>query len=85
MDTVERYLETGISRVILGTAAINDPSFLKNAVKRFGDRIAVGGLQQIIPGVPVKIVTDLPEEKVKKPNIFVRLFRKIKKIIKGNK
>ncbi|MBR4427350.1 MAG: bifunctional 1-(5-phosphoribosyl)-5-((5-phosphoribosylamino)methylideneamino)imidazole-4-carboxamide isomerase/phosphoribosylanthranilate isomerase PriA, partial [Spirochaetales bacterium] len=27
---------------ILGTAAISDPSFLKSALKRFGDRIAVG-------------------------------------------
>ena len=42
MATIERYLDTGISRVILGTAAISDPSFLKSAVKRFGERIAVG-------------------------------------------
>ena len=42
METVERYLEAGISRVILGTAALNDPALLKECVKRFGDRIAVG-------------------------------------------
>ncbi len=42
MDTVERYLNAGISRVILGTAALDDPAFLKRAVLSFGDRIAVG-------------------------------------------
>jgi len=42
METVERYLEAGISRVILGTAALKDPAFLKEAVKKYGNRIAVG-------------------------------------------
>ncbi len=42
METVERYLGAGISRVILGTAALKDPAFLKESVRRFGDRIAVG-------------------------------------------
>ena len=42
MDTVCRYLDAGISRVILGTAALEDPVFLKEAVRRFGQRIAVG-------------------------------------------
>ena len=42
MDTVCRYLDAGISRVILGTAALEDPAFLKSAVRRFGERIAVG-------------------------------------------
>ena len=50
-----------------------------------GERIAIGGLQQILPGTPCKIVDSLPEEPVKKPNIFVRLLRKIKRMIKGNK
>lgn len=45
-----------------------------------GDRIAVGGLQQIIPGTPVKIVDKLSEQPVKKPNIFIRLFRKLKRM-----
>jgi phosphoribosylformimino-5-aminoimidazole carboxamide ribotide isomerase len=40
--TIERYLNAGISRVILGTAALNDPAFLKSSVSEFGDRIAVG-------------------------------------------
>lgn len=42
MDTICRYLDAGISRVILGTAALEDPAFLKEAVGRFGERIAVG-------------------------------------------
>ena len=42
MDTVCRYLDAGISRVILGTAALEDPQFLDGAVERFGERIAVG-------------------------------------------
>ena len=42
LDTVYRYLDAGISRVILGTAALENPAFLKEAVGRFGKRIAVG-------------------------------------------
>ena len=42
LDTVYRYLDAGISRVILGTAALENPAFLKEAVGRFGERIAVG-------------------------------------------
>ena len=42
MDVVERYLSAGVSRVILGTAAVVDPVFLKNAVGRYGSKIAVG-------------------------------------------
>ena len=42
MDTVCRYLDAGISRVILGTAALEDPAFLDAAVSRFGERIAAG-------------------------------------------
>lgn len=42
LDTVEMYLSEGISRVILGSAAVKDPELVKNAVKEFGDRIAVG-------------------------------------------
>ena len=41
-DTVGRYLDAGIDRVILGTAAVSDPDFLKRCVSRFGERIAVG-------------------------------------------
>lgn len=42
MSTIEFYLEHGISRVILGTAALNHPELVTDAVKRYGERIAVG-------------------------------------------
>ena len=42
METVERYLRAGVSRVILGTAAVNDEVFLKAAVAKYGEKIAVG-------------------------------------------
>ena len=42
MDTVEKYLDAGMDRVILGTAAVEDEAFLRAAVERYGDRIAVG-------------------------------------------
>ncbi len=42
MQTVEYYLNGGISRLILGSAAVKNPAFVKEAVARFGDRIAVG-------------------------------------------
>ncbi|MBQ9551279.1 MAG: 1-(5-phosphoribosyl)-5-[Clostridia bacterium] len=42
METVERYLNSGVDRVILGTAAVNDRGFLERAVSRYGSRIAVG-------------------------------------------
>ena len=42
METVRAYLENGVDRVILGTAAVNDEAFLKEAVAAYGSRIAVG-------------------------------------------
>ena len=42
METVERYLDAGVSRVILGTAALKNPVFLKEAVRKHGSKIAVG-------------------------------------------
>ena len=42
METVEKYFSIGIDRVILGTAAVNDPAFLNEAVKKYGKKIAVG-------------------------------------------
>ena len=42
METVETYLSAGVSRVILGTAAVNDEAFLRAAVQKHGDKIAVG-------------------------------------------
>ena len=40
--TVEKYINAGAYRVILGTAAITDPDFTKEAVDAFGEKIAVG-------------------------------------------
>ena len=42
METVEKYFDCGVSRVILGTAAVTDEDFLRAAVKRYGEGIAVG-------------------------------------------
>ena len=42
MATVDRYLELGAARVILGSAALRDPQFVAEAVKRYGKRVAVG-------------------------------------------
>ena len=42
MQTVDTYLSSGVSRVILGTAAITDEAFLCEAVKKYGEKIAVG-------------------------------------------
>ena len=42
LDTVEMYLNAGISRVIIGSAAVKNPQLVKDAVKEYGDRIAVG-------------------------------------------
>ena len=42
LEVAERYLDAGVDRVILGTAAVTDESFLLAAVKKHGERIAVG-------------------------------------------
>ena len=42
MGVIEEYLNAGVSRVVLGTAAVNDPQLLDEAVKLFGEKIAVG-------------------------------------------
>ncbi|MDF2504818.1 MULTISPECIES: 1-(5-phosphoribosyl)-5-[(5-phosphoribosylamino)methylideneamino]imidazole-4-carboxamide isomerase [Clostridium] len=42
METVDMLVETGVSRVILGTAALKDMEFVKKAVKKYGEKIAVG-------------------------------------------
>ncbi len=41
-ETVEKYLSIGVSRVILGTAAITDEAFLDEAIAKYGEKIAVG-------------------------------------------
>lgn len=42
METVEKYFSAGVDRVILGTAAVNDEEFLLSAVRKYGEKIAVG-------------------------------------------
>ncbi len=42
MATVEKYIQSGLDRIILGTAAVENRDFTKEAVERFGDKIAVG-------------------------------------------
>ncbi len=41
-ETVKRYLDAGVRRVILGTAAVKDPDFLHKMVQTYGDAVAVG-------------------------------------------
>lgn len=42
LETIDTLIEKGISRVILGTAALNNPEMVKEAVKKHGEKIAVG-------------------------------------------
>lgn len=42
IETVEKYLSAGVSRVILGTSAVTDEEFLKEAISKYQEKIAVG-------------------------------------------
>jgi phosphoribosylformimino-5-aminoimidazole carboxamide ribotide isomerase len=42
LDTIERYLDDGLSFIIVGTAAVKSPGFLKDACSAFGGHIIVG-------------------------------------------
>ncbi|MBQ2768162.1 MAG: 1-(5-phosphoribosyl)-5-[Clostridia bacterium] len=42
VEVIERYLSLGVERVILGTAAITEPSLLESAAKAYGAQLAVG-------------------------------------------
>ena len=42
LERIREYLDGGVSRVILGTAAITDPRLLEDSARLFGSRIAVG-------------------------------------------
>lgn len=42
LATIEAWLEKGITRVIIGTAAVKNPDLVREACKRFPDRVAVG-------------------------------------------
>lgn len=42
LETLDKYFAAGVYRAILGTAAVTDEAFLKSAVAKYGERIAVG-------------------------------------------
>lgn len=42
MQTIDAYLSIGVKRVILGTAAVENPAFLEEALAKYGEKIAVG-------------------------------------------
>ena len=42
LDTIERYLDDGISYVVIGTAAVKNPGFMKDACSAFGGHVLVG-------------------------------------------
>jgi phosphoribosylformimino-5-aminoimidazole carboxamide ribotide isomerase len=42
MATIDGWLEKGVNRVIIGTAAVRDPALVKDAAKKYPKRIAVG-------------------------------------------
>lgn len=42
MEVVKAYIDAGVDRVILGTAAVTDREFLKRAIDEYGEKIAVG-------------------------------------------
>ena len=41
-EAIDKYLDLGVMRVILGTAAVTDEDFLVSSVKEYGEKIAVG-------------------------------------------
>lgn len=42
IERVRKYMDIGVDRVIIGTAAVTDPEFLREAVASYGDKIVVG-------------------------------------------
>ncbi|MDO5123348.1 MAG: 1-(5-phosphoribosyl)-5-[(5-phosphoribosylamino)methylideneamino]imidazole-4-carboxamide isomerase [Eubacteriales bacterium] len=42
MEIAKSYIDCGVDRIILGTAAVTDEAFLKEAIETFGDKVAVG-------------------------------------------
>lgn len=42
LETIQKYLDAGVERVILGTKAVTDPDFLEESLEKFGSHIAVG-------------------------------------------
>lgn len=42
LERVKKYIDVGVDRVIIGTAAVTDPDFLEEAVRLYGEKIVVG-------------------------------------------
>ncbi len=42
MDVVDKYINAGLDRVILGTAAVTNPDFAESAIKKYGEKVAIG-------------------------------------------
>ena len=42
MEVLDKYFTSGVSRAIIGTAAVNDEDFLRAAIAKYGEKIAVG-------------------------------------------
>lgn len=42
MEALDNYISSGVSRVVIGTKAVTDEEFLKEALDKYGDKIAVG-------------------------------------------
>lgn len=42
LERVRKYIDIGVDRVIIGTAAVTDPDFLSEAVRLYGEKIVVG-------------------------------------------
>ena len=42
MEDIKKRIDAGVSRVIIGTAAVSNPELVEEAVKIYGDKIAVG-------------------------------------------
>ena len=42
LDSIQKYINVGVEKVILGSAAIKDKNFLKEACTKFSDKIALG-------------------------------------------
>ena len=42
MDTIDYYMQKGIERVIIGSAALKNPALVREAVAKYGEHIAVG-------------------------------------------
>ncbi|MBS0306924.1 MAG: 1-(5-phosphoribosyl)-5-[(5-phosphoribosylamino)methylideneamino]imidazole-4-carboxamide isomerase [Proteobacteria bacterium] len=42
LDTIERYLDDGIAYIVIGTAAVKNPGFMKDACSAFGGHVIVG-------------------------------------------